>query len=89
MKKCFEDVGLAPCELTDEAANYKVYVDHKRGSLNPKLWKPEFCLPSSPSLADAIEAQDDMQIVTRLDAQDDLDASDDSDDSDYEGYSWC
>ena len=40
-------------------------------------------MPGSASLADVIDAQDDMQIITRLDAQDDLDAdADDSDDDD-------
>ena len=55
---------------------------HKRGSLNPTLWKPEFCVPEGACLADAVDAQDDMQIVTRLDAEDDLDADDDDDAND-------
>ena len=46
--------------------------------MNKALWKPEFCLNEDPTLADAIEASDDMQIITRLDAQDELDG--DSDD---------
>ena len=65
----------------------EVYTAHKRGSLNPSLWKPEFCVPANASLADVVDQQDDMQIVTRLDAEDDLDADDDdaADDDDDDG----
>ena len=84
MSKCFEDVGLAPCrELSTESDDvFKVYTAHKRGSLNPNLWKPEFCVPANASLADVVDQQDDMQIVTRLDAEDDPDADDDDDAND-------
>ena len=56
MAKCFVDVGLAPCpELSDDSADvYKTYTSHKRGSLNPKLWQPEHCMPLGLSLADAL-----------------------------------
>ena len=77
MIKCFQDVGLAPCE-----GRYKTYTDHKRGSLNPQLWKPEFRMPEGASLADAIQAHDEMRITTRTDALDDLDESSDEDDED-------
>ena len=77
MIKCFQDVGLTPSE-----GSYKIYTDHKRGSLNPKLWKPEFCMPNGASLADVVEAQDDMRITTRTGALDDLDESSDDDDED-------
>ena len=30
-------------------------------------------MPAEPSLADIVEAQDDFEIITRLDAQDDVD----------------
>ena len=49
------------------------YKDHKSGvasTLTSGLWTPEFCMPQGASLADVVEAQDDMQIITRLDAQD-------------------
>ena len=62
--------------------NRLIHCDYKRGSLNPKLWRSDFCLPDGASLADAIEAQDDMQIITRIDAQDDL--GEESDESDCE-----
>ena len=57
--------GLAPCpELSDDSADvYKTYTSHKRGSLNPKLWQPEHCMPLGLSLADAVDSQDSMQIV--------------------------
>ena len=77
MIKCFQDVGLAPCE-----GSYKTYTDHKRGSLNPQLWKPEFRMPEGASLADAVLAHDEMRITTRTDALDDLDESSDEDDED-------
>ena len=71
---------ISSWELSTESDDvFKVYTAHKRGSLNPKLWKPEFCVPAGASLADAVDAQDDMQIVTRLEAEDDLDADDDAD----------
>jgi hypothetical protein len=73
MQRCFVDVGLAPYNVTDVEKFYRVYTDHKRGSLNPKLWKPEFCMPEGSGLGDVIDACDDMQVVTRLDALDDLD----------------
>ena len=44
-------------------------------------------MPANASLADVVDQQDDMQIVTRLDAEDDLDADDDdaADDDDDDG----
>ena len=86
MRNCFVDVGLAPCELTYDSATYKVYTAHKRArkpQINPRLWKPEFCLPETASLAGAIEQSDGMQIITRLDAQDDLDADGDVEETEY------
>ena len=63
---------------------YKVYTDHKRGSLNSKLWVGDLhTVPEHASLADVIDSQDDLQIITRLDAQDNLDAdADDISDAD-------
>ena len=54
---------------------YKQYTGHKRGSLNPLLWKArEHVVPADPELADAVESSDSMQIITRLDGFDDVDA---------------
>ena len=47
----------------------------------------KFCLNQEPTLADAIEASDDMQIFTRLDAEDDLDGSADESEPESEGGS--
>ena len=70
-------------ELTHTEALYKVYTDHKRGSLNSKLWVGDLhTVPEHASLADVIDSQDDLQIITRLDAHDDLDADDDNSDDD-------
>ena len=76
MSKCFEDVGLAPVCLTHEQATYRVYEAHKRGSLNKSLWNPQLTVPEGACLADAVEASCEMEILTRLDAQDDLDDAD-------------
>ena len=70
MSKCFEDVGLAPVCLTHEQATYRVYEAHKRGSLNKSLWNPQLTVPEGACLADAVEASCEMEIMTRLDAQD-------------------
>ena len=44
-------------------------------------------VPDDACLADAVEAQDEMQMITRLDAQDDIEGedTDDSDDEEEEG----
>ena len=84
MRKCFVDVGLAPAEVSPDTATYKIYTEHKRGSLNPKLWQPEFCVPDGASLADAIDAYDEMEIMTRSDALDDLGVDNDSDEEESE-----
>ena len=84
MKKCFVDVGLAPCHLTHEEATYCIYEDHKRGSLNHKLWSKALMLPDFATLCDAVEASDDMKIITRLDSTDDIDNEDEGDDDDFD-----
>ena len=68
--------------MTDSEAEYRVYTDHKRGSLNPNLnwYGKALCMPDSASLADVIESHDQMEIVTRHDAQDDVDEGNCSDD---------
>ena len=40
----------------------------------------EFCVPEAASLADVVEASDQFEIVTRADAQDDIDAENDTSD---------
>ena len=84
MKRCFVDVGLAPYEQTATDSFYRTYTDHKRGSLNQKLWAPQYTLPETGSLGDAIMAVDDMEIITRLDAADDIDGNEGSGNSSSE-----
>ena len=81
MVKCFIDVGLAPQPefTTAEHADYKVYTDHKRGSLNPNLWAARQFIVPDFSLGDVIDGQ---EMATRHDELDNLSADDDSDDCD-------
>ena len=49
---------------TAEQADYKVYTDHKRGSLNPRLWAARQFVVPEISLGDAIDSQ---EMLTRTD----------------------
>ena len=57
---------------------------YARRGLNSKLWVGDLhTVPECASLADVLDSQDDMEIITRLDAQDNLDAdADDISDAD-------
>ena len=77
--RSFVDVGLSPTEQTEEETTYSIYKEHKHGSLNPHLFSYVTADRATCSLGETIQ---DQEIMTRLEGQDDLDASSDDDDSD-------
>ena len=90
LKRSFVDCCIAPNVTTETEVEFKVYKDHKHGSLNPHSLFDAADLVESEigSLGAAVEMYDDTVVETRMDAEArDLGASSDesSDDSDDSG----
>jgi hypothetical protein len=81
LKRCFVDCCIAPNNITDTEVEFKIYKNHKHGSLNPSGLFGADGDPELGSLGVAVEALDGTLVETRTDAEDRA-ISDDSGDED-------
>ena len=86
LKDCFVDVGLAPFDRTETESTYRLYKDHKHGSLNPRLFGYAAQGADSLTLGELVQHEDNVHMCTRNDDMLDSDDDDsDDNDSDVEG----
>lgn len=78
LEKCFVDVGLAPTNIDETSATYKPYIGHNRGSMNSYIYQWPWGIKVAPagsfSMGEAVATLDDVEVQTRNDAMDDIDA---------------
>ena len=94
LKKAFVDCCIAPKTESESEVEYKIYRDHKHGSMNKvNIFTGPCADPELGSLGVVVEAIDATTVVTRNDAEDaalsDEDAEDDDEDDDDEEDDGC